>query len=103
MTILIELLANAITTLGVYGGAAWAYKHYWPRRKRNITGIYTWKNLYRDANTFHCPKCLCNTSAGQPPLCFYEEYHYEHFHFKCNSPPYSCGYTCIVRTVDDTE
>lgn len=105
MTLLIEILANATTTLGVYGGAAWAYKHYWPRRKRNITGVYLWKRIYTDNtdnNTFSCPKCLCN-NIGQPPICSCEEYHYEHFHLKCNRPDYSCGYTCIVRTVDDIE
>jgi hypothetical protein len=97
---LIELITDTVATLGVFGGAQYLYQQYWPKRKPNPTGVYTWKETNR-GEKFRCPKCECRIT-GQPPICSCEEHHYEHFHFQCvGREPYCCGYKCIVRTIDD--
>lgn len=105
MSLAIELIANAATTLSL-GGGFWLFK-WWRfnnKRARNLhqklEGVYLWEDT-NEGCSFQCPKCECKIQ-GQPPICSCEEYHSEHFHFKCEGKPlYSCGYSCIIRTKDD--
>ena len=105
MSILIEVIANATTTLGLCGGFFGLKKIYNAKTKpkMNMLGIYPWKPM-NEGDHFRCPKCEYRVK-GQPPICSCQDYHYDHFHFKCYTA-YSnccCGYSCIVRTKDDID
>ena len=115
MSLAIELVSNAATTLSL-GGGLWflhtKHKHKpIPKSRPNITGVYAWKEIHQGGIQFKCPKCEYTltwldafSKQGAPPICACEEYHYEHFHFQCiGDPKYHCGYKCIVRTADDKD
>lgn len=105
MSILIEIIANGITTLGVCSGLFGLNKiyKYKIKPKMNMLGIYSWDEMHDDAH-FHCPKCEFPVS-DQPKICSCQDYHYEHFHFKCFSASSNecCEYSCIIRTKDDVD
>lgn len=104
MSLVIELITNAATTLSL-GGGLWFINNKYkskPKSKLETFGVYTWAAMNR-LDKFQCPKCECKIK-GQPPICFCHEYHLEHFHFKCEGhPPNCCGYSCIIRAKDDVD
>jgi hypothetical protein len=102
MNLVIELLGNVMVSSGIIGGTLLVVKRF--RRKRVDDGSLPWSiyqtvgDQYNRVTGFKCPKC-CNMRSNhkQYPICLCEDYHTDHFHFKCND----CGHKNILRTADD--
>lgn len=100
---LAQLVLDALASGAVTFGLLSARSHF--RRRQtdpNRWGAIPW--TYRRSGNgtwgFYCPKCInINKNATQMPHCSCEQYHKDHFHFKCGD----CGYQAIMRTADDRE
>jgi len=94
---LMQLIEGALVGAGVLHGMTLARKKLSSVKKDDGTMNWAWYNQFCHQG-FYCPKCSnVNSNKKQPTICSCEEYHKEHFHFKCNT----CSYTNIMRTFDD--
>jgi hypothetical protein len=101
MSIILELVSNLMVGAGAVGGTLFLKKKLKKISESCPFGTLPW-SIYQKSSSgnrgFRCPKCInINKNTVQPPICTCDEYHREHFHYKCGD----CGYTNILRTADD--
>jgi hypothetical protein len=103
MSLLLELIMDAGISSAVTAGLLEARKRFRSKRfSPNAWGAVPWLGGWKGSDfwAFYCPKCINrHKNKGQPQHCKCDEYHKDHFHFKCGD----CGYETIMRTADDNE
>lgn len=102
MSLLFELIMDAGLSSAVTVGVMAARKRFSKKRfAPDVWGAVPWLGGWwrnNDFWSFYCPKCVnCHKNKVQMPHCTCDEYHKDHYHFKCGD----CGYETLMRTADD--